>query len=233
MDSGNPVTKDRVLHRYADEPLIRRYLPFIEREIIPFDYFHVYRDWLRMRKGMHRLTVLFIAESPPWRGIAGLPTGDVENYRYFYNDACRAPATLRTAILSRLDLTRSIGDDGRLPCFRDHHLFLTDTLKCAIYKDRHPSLPKSLVHAGVQILREEIDWLCPQYIVTMGSTAFAAIREIYPGEFGGYRRLSDVPIGLVQKRILVMPYPNSRNRGNFGDRLESSFSLVNALINQS
>ena len=230
MVTDIPVTKEAVLRRYSGEPTIQRYLPFLACTLIPFDFFSVYRDWLRMQEGAYGIHILFIAESPPWRGIAGLPGGDVQHYRYFYNDACRAPASLRTAILSRLDITRGIDEDRRLPAFRDHHLFLTDTLKCAFRKDLHPSIPASLVHLGAPILREEITWLRPRYIVTLGSTAFSAVRTLYPEEFHPYRRLSEVPEGLIRSRFLVMPYPNVRNRGNFGERLDAAFDRLNALI---
>ncbi|MDD1674705.1 MAG: uracil-DNA glycosylase family protein, partial [Methanomicrobiales archaeon] len=220
-----PVTRESVLRRFADEPSIQGFLPFIERDIVPFDYFHVYRDWLRMQEGKYRLRVLFIAEAPPWRALGRLPSGDVRNYRYFFNDACRAPASLRTMMLSRLDITRSAREELRLPIFRDHHLFLTDTIKCAFRKDVHPTIPSSLVQVGAEILREEITWLRPRYIVAMGFTAYAAIRQIFPRECHGFRRLSDLPTALIAERILVMPYPNMRNRGNFGNRLDASFAL--------
>jgi hypothetical protein len=224
------VTKEEALDGYRSEPRIQRYIPFLEQDIVPFDVFCVYRDWLRPRDREPRIDVLFIGESPPWRGIENLPDGDRSDYRYFYNDACRATASLRTTILARLDITRTLPEDLRLPAFRDHHLFLTDALKCVFRKDLHPSIPEALVRVGARLLREEILWLSPRYIVAMGSTAFTAVRAIWPEHFKEYHRISQVPDYLAGGRILVMPYPNTRNRGMFGDRLDGAFTRLNKII---
>jgi hypothetical protein len=231
--SRNGVTLAEVLGSYRSEPRVQRYLPFLEQDIVPFNVFHVYRDWLRLRDKDPRIDVLFIGESPPWRGIEHLPDGDLADYRYFYNNACRAPAALRTTILSRLDVTRTLPDALRLAAFRDHHLFLTDALKCAFRKDLHSSIPEALVRVGAHLLQEEILWLSPRYIVAMGSTAFTAVREIWPEHLREYRRISEVPETLIDGRILVMPYPNTRNRGMFGKRLDAAFSHINALIERA
>jgi hypothetical protein len=233
MSADIPIRKDTLISSYQNEPSIRGYLPFLELQIIPFDHFHVYRDWLRPMRGMYRISVLFIAESPPWHGLRELKSGNECTYPYFYNDAYRSRTSLRHSILSRLDVTGALSEQRQLQAFRDNHLFLTDPVKCAFRKDLHPSIPKSLIRFSAGILREEIAWLRPRYIVALGSTAFQAIQTIVPEEFRGYHRISEVPPRLSNERFLVMPYPNARNRGNYGNRLDNGFDLVNELIRSS
>lgn len=194
-----------------------------------------------------RVKVLFIAESPPWaagrREVAGPPDCLRPDYPYFWNDRYDRAAYRRGASPLSLGLAENLfallGLDGAsrresLELFAGQDLFLVDTVKCVFRKNRKASIPNDLVRMSArEILGREIAGLAPEYVVALGNTALAGLREIepYASALSGAGKITEISRGslFAENRLLCLPYPGWRNRRFLGV-IESGFASIRDLV---
>ncbi|PKL63541.1 MAG: hypothetical protein CVV31_00380 [Methanomicrobiales archaeon HGW-Methanomicrobiales-2] len=199
------------------------------------------------RRRPDRVTVLFIAESPPWtagrREVAGPSDCLSPDYPYFWNDrydAVRRPGAgpLSRGLAENLFLLLGLDGESRrenLDLFA-RNFFLVDTVRCVFRKNRKAAIPNDLIRMSAQeILGPEIAGLAPDYIVALGNTALAGLSEIepYATALSGIGKITEIPGGLreslfLESRLLCMPYPGGRNR-RYLDTIESGFELIRDL----
>ncbi|WP_214084002.1 hypothetical protein [Methanoculleus sp.] len=196
-----------------------------------------------------RVTVLFVAESPPWaagrREVAGPRDCQSPDYPYFWNgryDAVRRPGGSPLSRGLAENLFSLLGLDGgsrreNLELFAEKNLFLVDTIKCVFRKNRKPAIPNDLVKTSARgVLGPEIAGLAPEYVVALGNTALTGLAEIEPyasalanvGTITGISR--DLRESLFwESRLLCLPYPGGRNR-RYLDTIESGFEVIRDLV---
>jgi len=190
-----------------------------------------------------RVKVLFVAESPPWaargREVAGPADCRDPRYPYFWNDRYDAGPS-RGPLSGGLaeNLFSLLGLDGEsrrenFDLFVGRGLYLVDTIKCVFRKNRKAALPADLVRLSArEILGRELTGLAPGYVVALGNTALAGLREIepYASALAGAEKITAIPSGFrdvlfEENRLLCLPYPGGRNRC-YLDLIESGFSAV-------
>ncbi len=195
-----------------------------------------------------RVTVLFVAESPPWsagrREVAGPRDCRSPDYPYFWNDRydvrCRRGGSPLSLGLAE-NLFSLLGLDGgsrreNLELFA-RNFFLVDTVKCVFRKNRKAAIPNDLVRTSArEVLRPEIADLAPEYVVALGNTALTALREIepYASALSGVGTITGIPGDLreslfEENRLLCMPYPGGRNR-RYLDTIEAGFEAIRDLV---
>lgn len=223
-------------------------------DLLPHDVCGVYPKYRRQKA----VRVLFIAESPPWlaerRELQHEEDCGSSDYIYVFNDrytrcypGARSglPALTSRPILS-LGLAENLfvmlgfqGESRRenLEAFAGENFFLIDTIKCVVRKNRRATIPRDLIRVSAQeILAREIDGLMPGYIVALGATAFAGLKQIAPydtilGKFGKITEISGEHQAdlFVNHRLLCVPFLNGRNRRYLG-LIESGFTRIRGLI---
>ena len=191
------------------------------------------------------MRVLFVAESPPGLpGAGGFP-------------AFRLPAPRLPLLLERLlryrappgrgplagglaeNLFRLLGLDGgsrreNLDLFADAGFFLVDTVKCVFRKNRKSAIPADLIRLSArEVLAPEIAGLAPEYLVALGGTALAGLREVepYASAFSGVGRITEAPVRdlFEEHHLLCVPYPGWRNR-RYLDQIASGFAIIRDLL---
>lgn len=198
------------------------------------------------RKPGH-VKVLFVAESPPWAAgrheVTGPPDCLRPDYPYFWNDRYDRAAYRRGASPLSLGLAENLflllGLDGasrreNLDLFSGQGFYLVDTVKCVFRKNRKASIPNDLVRMSArEILGREIAALAPEYVVSLGNTALAGLREIepYASALFGAQTVTTIPreAFFEENRLLCLPYPGWRNR-RYLDRIESGFASIRDLV---
>lgn len=193
-----------------------------------------------------RVKVLFVAESPPW--AAGrqevLRPRDCKrpDYPYFWNDRYdtrhrRAMAPLSGGLAENLFWLLGLDGESRrenLELFAREGFFLVDTVKCVFRKNRKPTIPADLVRVSArEVLAPEVAALAPEYVVVLGTTALAGLREIepYASALAGVGKITQTPPeDLFEKhRLLCVPYPGGHNR-RYLDRIKSVFAAIRDLV---
>ncbi|MDD2472660.1 MULTISPECIES: uracil-DNA glycosylase family protein [unclassified Methanoculleus] len=245
MDVKNPppVSAARVREVYRRYSVGRPDLcDVILPELLPHDVCSAYC------RPPDRIRVLFVAESPPWsagrREVAAPSDCLNPDYPYFWNGRYdvrhrggRAPLSLGFA--ENLFLLLGLNGESRrenLDLFTGNGFFLVDTVKCVFRKNRRAAVPGGLVRLSArEILGREIAGLAPGYVVALGSTAFAGLREIepYANALAGVRTITEISGDLrevlfEENHLLCLPYPGWRNRGRM-DLIEAGFSAVRDL----
>ncbi len=185
---------------------------FVRLDYLPFVKYQVYEKWKP-----DRVKVLFVAESPPWKGNV---------YFYNENDEGRRPGGLSS------NLFRLLGIEGeskseKLSEFRRRGFFLVDTIKCIFRKDKGP-MPKKLIQFSArEILSREIGSLNPKLILTLGSTALHGLKNIdrFSKALAGFQSVTQacgqsVDIGGV--KVVVSVFPNDRNK-QYQKRISRAF----------
>ena len=211
-------------------------------DLLPHEACEVYGRYRRPG----RVKVLFVAESPPWaagREEVFRPSDCLRpDYPYFWN-ACydtghrRGRAPLSGGLAE--NLFRLLGLDGgsrreNLDLFTDAGFFLVDTVKCIFRKNRVPAIPNDLIRVSArEVLAPEIAGLAPEYVVALGGTALAGLREVepYAGAFSGVEKITEAPAGALfeEHRLLCVPYPGWRNR-RYLDQIASGFAAIRDLV---
>ncbi len=241
-DSGDAILSPGIVEGLYDTYLDGSRHPgpvdWMRSDLLPFVAHDIYRRWLPPS-----VKILFIAESPPWIGVQTAADLQRTEYVYFYNaayDPQRGPRG-RTTLGSTI--FRHLGVEGatrreQLARFREAGLFLTDTIKCVFYKNRKPAIPPSLIRFSAQsILEPEIARIDPNYICTLGNTAFAALccmdrfRPVLE-EVNGVAKRGEPLIEGMRPGLIRMPFPNQRNRGRQSsrERMDAGFETVRALL---
>lgn len=193
-----------------------------------------------------RVKVLFVAESPPWaaggREIAGPADCRDPGYPYFWNDRCDAgPARKPLAGGLAENLFYLLGLCGvsrreNLDLFTARGFYLVDTVRCVFRKNRKATIPADLVRLSArEILGPEVAALAPEYVVALGNTALAGLREIepYAGALAGAGPVTAIPADrrealFAEHRLLCLPYPGWRNRRSL-DLIEAGLAAVRDL----
>jgi|LSQX01.1.fsa_nt_gb uracil-DNA glycosylase len=242
--SSPPVSAARaaeVYRRYA----ARRpeYGGIILPDLLPHEACEVYG---RYRRPGRRVRVLFVAESPPWaagREEVFQPSDCLRpDYPYFWN-ACydtghrRGRGPLAGGLAE--NLFRLLGLDGgsrreNLDLFADAGFFLVDTVKCVFRKNRKSAIPADLIRLSArEVLAPEIAGLAPEYLVALGGTALAGLREVepYASAFSGVGRITEAPVRdlFEEHHLLCVPYPGWRNR-RYLDQIASGFAIIRDLL---
>lgn len=200
------------------------------------------------RRRPDRVTVLFIAESPPWtagrREVAEPSDCLSPDYPYFWNDRYDAPCRPGAPPLSRglaENLFSLLGLDGgsrreNLKLFTAKGFFLVDTVRCVFRKNRKPVIPSDLVRMSArETLAPEIAALAPECVVALGNTALDGLRHIgpYASALANVGTITGIPGHLRESlfwesRLLCLPYPGGRNR-RYLDTIESGFEIIRDL----
>lgn len=190
------------------------------------------------------IKVLFVAESPPWaagrREVAGPGDCRSPDYPYFWNDryaAGRPRGPLSGGLAENLFLLLGLDGESRrenLERFVAEGFFLVDTVRCVFRKNRKAAIPADLVRLSAkETLGPEIAALAPEYVVALGSTALAGLRNIepYATALAGAGKVTEVARDPPDEetRLLCLPYPGWRNRCRL-DLIESGFSAIRDLV---
>lgn len=196
-----------------------------------------------------RVKVLFVAESPPWAAgrheVAGPPDCLRPDYPYFWNDRYdlrhrRGASPLSLGLAENLFFLLGLDGASRrenLELFAGRGLFLVDTVKCVFRKNRKASIPNDLIRMSArEVLGPEIAALAPEYVVSLGNTALAGLREIepYASVLLDTGTITTIPRDrrealFEESRLLCLPYPGWRNRRCLG-RIESGFASIRDLV---
>ncbi|PKL55365.1 MAG: hypothetical protein CVV35_10370 [Methanomicrobiales archaeon HGW-Methanomicrobiales-6] len=191
------------------------------------------------------VTVLFVAESPPWaagrREVAEPADCRSPGYPYFWNDHYDAPCRPGASPLSRglaENLFSLLGLDGEsrrenLELFTAGGFFLVDTVRCVFRKNRKPAIPADLIRMSArETLAPEIAGLAPEYVVALGNTALLGLRhtEPYASALSGAGTITGLSREAIfeESRLLCLPYPGGRNR-RYLDTIESGFEILRDL----
>ena len=173
----------------------------------PFVKFNVWKKW----KPDGNVTVLFVAESPPWNG----------KQRYFCNlDVVEKRTNLRKEVLKYLKL-ESLKD------FRTRGYFLTDAVKCRLNKSRKPNVPsKVLKTCADYFLKREIIDLKPETIFVLGNSAKQALSR-FPEfrELENHKITDDFDMNLSGYCVILCVYPGAQNGAHI-NQIKRSFAKI-------
>lgn len=188
----------------------------------PYVKFQVEQRWIRKDKeGKPNISVLFIAESPPWNG----------KQNYFYNpDTPKKRSGLRVEVFKRLNI-------DSLKQFKSNGYFLIDSIKCrlkkrAIINVKEKSLPvpqKALKTCSEQFLRREIKELKPKIIFVLGGSAKKALQqysEFRKLQFHSVTEKDDFDEELSKYRVILCPFPSRWNLLRYKDKINRAFSKI-------
>ncbi len=191
-----------------------------------------------------RIRVLFVAESPPWAAgrhdIAGPPDCLSPDYPYFYNDHYdagrrRAGAPLSGSLAENLFTLLGLDGETRrenLALFAGKGCYLVDTIRCVFRKNRKTAIPADLIRVSArEILAREFKALSPDYVVALGKTALAGLREIEPcaSALRDAEKITAIGADRREHHLLCLPYPGGRNR-RYLDTIESGFRTIRDLL---
>lgn len=175
----------------------------------PYVQFDVEKNWKPAE-----VSVLFIAESPPWNG----------KQSYFYN-----PVTASMRIGLRREVLKYLGL-GSLDEFEAKGCFLVDTIKCRLNKSKRLGSPLRLnriaEECSSQFLYREIIALKRKTIFILGNTAKRAV-ERFPGfqELKNHRVTHDFDASLSGYFVILCPFPGRRTR-KFVNEIDRAFRKI-------
>jgi uracil-DNA glycosylase len=173
----------------------------------PYVRFGVEKKWKP-----DRISVLFIAESPP-------PNG------YFYDqDEVGRSGGLRTEVLKYLGLDQS------LEKFRAKGYFLLDTIKCRLKKSRSIKTPLRIAeiskNCASRFLREEIDALAPKTVFVLGKTTKQALEEFQEFEELKKHKITDeFDKNLSRYRVILCVFPGGQTR-MYRNKIDQAFARI-------
>ena len=236
--SSPPVSAAEVYRRYAAGR------PELRGVILPGLLPHVACGAAYRRPG--RVKVLFVAESPPWAAggqeVSSPPDCKRPDYPYFWNDRYdtlhrRAVAPLSGRLAENLFWLLGLDGGSRrenLELFTGKEFFLVDTVKCVFRKNRKAAIPADLIRVSArEVLAMEIAGLAPEYVVAIGNTALAGLREIepYASALAGVGKITETHPGdlFEEHHLLCVPYPGGHNR-RYLDQIVSVFELIRDLV---
>ena len=175
----------------------------------PYIDFDVEKRW---KPG--KVSVLFIAESPPWNG----------KQRYFYNpDVVEKRINLRKEVLKYLNL-------NSLKEFTDKGYFLVDTIKCRLNKSKKIKTPLRITSiskvCAEQFLRREIEELKPPTIFVLGNTAKKALQR-FPEfkELKEHKVTEDYDENLSGYHVILCVFPGGQTR-KYRNEIERAFAKI-------
>ena len=162
---------------------------YLKDFIKPCIEFRAHDDWKP-----EEVSVLFIAESPPGH-----------ESRYFYN--LGTPNLTRKKLLELLEMPD-------LSNFKKKGYFLTDTIKCRLWKHGHGFPSYIAGNCAKRFLRDEIRRLKPEKIVLLGKTAKEGVQQ-FPEfeELRSYNKVKDYcGKKILTKDCTVIMYAFPRQR---------------------
>ena len=173
----------------------------LETDNRPYVAFRVDLDW----KPLNSISVLFIAESPPWDRNGNQP--------YFYNNTYEKRAGLRQEVLKHLNLV-SLED------FKDKGYFLIDAIKCRLNKKDRSNVPQAVLNeCSARFLGREIKELKPKTLFVLGNSAKKALQGLHGmSAFSEFKELINhrVMDGFDQMlsgyRVILCVYPGGQTR---------------------
>lgn len=174
----------------------------------PYVKFEVERKWRP-----NRVSVLFIAESPPKNG----------EQRYFYNPTTNDRNSLRKEILKYLDLES-------LEEFRNKGYFLIDAIKCRLNKSRQLKSPLRLGKIAKtctnQFLLREIENLKPKTLFVLGNTAKKALDSFHKfHELSKHRVTEEFDQKMDSCRVVLCVFPGGQTRV-YTDKIKRAFEKI-------
>src|SRR5690606_3215408 len=95
-------------------------------------------------------------------------------------------------------------------------------------------IPADLIRVSArEVLAPEVAALAPEYVVVLGNTALAGLREIelYASALAGVGKITETPPEDLSEehRRLCVPYPGGHNRRH-PDRLEAGVAAIGLLV---
>ncbi len=207
----------------SPEQILDRYMEFaqsnpkhrdaINLTYLPLQRYRVYGKWKPKR-----VKVLLLAESPPWR----------KESAYFYNE--HLSGGLSEVVFNLLKI-KGESKSEKLREFKRRQFFLTDTVKCVFEKSQTGSIPQELIrYSAREILQEEILALQPRFILALGATALAGLKQIgrFSSVLSRYRSItmgSGKSVRAGKTTLILSVFPNDRNR-RYEKSISSAFHMV-------
>ena len=190
-----------------------KYRDAINLTYLPLQRYRAYEKWKSKR-----VRVLLLAESPPW--------GDKS--AYFYNE--QRSGGLSEAVFNQLKI-KGESKSTKLCEFKRRQFFLTDTVKCVFDKSQTGFIPQELIRRSAQeILQEELLALRPKFILALGATALAGLKQIerFSRVLSRYRSItkaSGKSVRVGKTTLILSVFPNDRNR-RYEKSISSAFQMV-------
>ena len=164
-----------------------------------------------------KVRALIIAESPPWN----------DQRHYFYDAETESIFTRHIFDLLHIE---GKNKQDKLTNFMAKGYFVIDTINAIFKKDLH-SIPISLIHWCAQhIVINEIQFLNPEMILSLGDTAFRGLRSISPFNvhlkpFHSLKSIANQKLWINEILCAFSPYPNDRNRP-YQSAINYAFSTI-------
>jgi uracil-DNA glycosylase len=158
----------------------------------PYNVFQVEKLWLPSK-----VTVLFLAESPPW-----------SRDRYFYKtDMTGNKVHLQKEVLGYLNL-------ASLSEFKAKGYFLIDAIKCRLNKQTTEHVPaRILCNCTNCFLQKELDRLNPSAIFVLGNSAKHALEHLVMFKELKSHKISEDFDGMIAgRRVILCVYPGGKTR---------------------